>query len=984
MKTSVQFFLFAAFLVCLAAPGFSQQAYQEEYIRFYQGLPSDIVQKTQVDSKGLLYVATQRGLSLYDGYRFITSDEIKSGISGLVYNKGHLYFHDRQGLSKISYVRAAPQTIIANNYQDRFPNNDHFDNIFIDSRQRIWCTDFNNIKYIDNNKAIKYFEYDAGNNSIDNGVVFVEPVNGNVWAFTRNGLFIWNERTNQLKRHPNAWLGNQNYKSAFMPDKYRIFFALADGSIHVLNLRNYKVQKLPKLPDGNVPLGFGMLANKNLIVYTRQHIFAMTNASLDFITLYTAPQAQISHVLADKRTRLIWVSTNKGLVKLSPVEAITTYKIPQKTTPGNLVLSVVQEKNGNIWLINKAGELWLFDRHKQWKSYPANAHFSNVSISENEILLASDQGLFHITGGHVGKMNLEDLPKAPIKKAIIIRSKELWLLYGNHPIVRYKWPSLEKINQPFANSPDFWAENTWNDIIENTNGSIWISGWCPKDYGIVFFDARRNKFVDSSELRVNKDEGKYFGDYVNRIAKAPNAELLFSGYGGFSIVAPNGNVRKTISINDYPIANGHIEGIGVDNEGDIVFATGDGLHVYNPKSDKVIRISQIDGLPTDDLIYGFTKLNDGTFALGTDNGLTVVDVRKLLGPKTLNRLELTQITVDGKPRAAMTSDIELSKDENDMVLHFSNLSFSDRQKVFYRYKFKDDPYWSSLGNNPELSLNHIVPGKYELAIQTGNHMGQWQERSLNLTIVAHPPYYQSVLFYIILGVLAVMLLLLVNRQYLKRKRKEAQYMQKIRESEMQTLRAQMNPHFMFNTLNSINSFIIENKTEAASGYLTTFSKLMRSILEYSKEESISLDQELQALKLYLELEAVRLDYSFDYTINVPKSIRKNDMIKVPPLILQPFVENAIWHGLNHKPSPGNLYINVTQNDDRLTIRIEDDGIGREAAKQLKKKQTSHKSYGIEITQQRILMLDPHNAVEVIDLEENGKASGTAVIIILKI
>jgi len=141
---------------------------------------------------------------------------------------------------------------------------------------------------------------------------------------------------------------------------------------------------------------------------------------------------------------------------------------------------------------------------------------------------------------------------------------------------------------------------------------------------------------------------------------------------------------------------------------------------------------------------------------------------------------------------------------------------------------------------------------------------------------------------------------------------------------------------------------------------------------------IPLEDEMRTLGLYLELEAVRLEHSFDYTITVDKEL-KDDMIQIPPLILQPFVENAIWHGLRHKPQ-GNLYVNVTKpTEDCLKIRIEDDGIGRKAAGELKKQQTHHKSYGIEITIQRLEMLHPGNRVQIIDLTDSqGNSLGTAV------
>ncbi|KQB98868.1 hypothetical protein AQF98_21250 [Pedobacter sp. Hv1] len=218
----------------------------------------------------------------------------------------------------------------------------------------------------------------------------------------------------------------------------------------------------------------------------------------------------------------------------------------------------------------------------------------------------------------------------------------------------------------------------------------------------------------------------------------------------------------------------------------------------------------------------------------------------------------------------------------------------------------------------------------------------------------------------------------LNEQKVTQMEEELKLKNNIKEAEMQTLRSQMNPHFIFNTLNSINSYIIQHKTEVASEYLTTFSKLMRNILDLSKHETVTLAKEISTLNLYMELEALRLEHQFDYSIVVDKNIAP-EMIKVPPLVIQPFVENAIWHGLHNKKGNGHILIKITeQNESQLHITIEDNGIGRVASAALKKQQVNHKSYGIEITINRLQLLDENNSVIINDLYEEGKASGTSV------
>lgn len=213
--------------------------------------------------------------------------------------------------------------------------------------------------------------------------------------------------------------------------------------------------------------------------------------------------------------------------------------------------------------------------------------------------------------------------------------------------------------------------------------------------------------------------------------------------------------------------------------------------------------------------------------------------------------------------------------------------------------------------------------------------------------------------------------------------------QKMSEVEMQALRAQMNPHFIFNCLNSINRYIVKSDQATASLYLTKFAKLIRLILDNSNTKNVILANELEALKLYIDMELLRFDKKFRYCIEVDTSVRI-DSVEVPPLIIQPYVENAIWHGLLHKQSAGWLCITLTMPyEGMLQCVIEDDGIGREKARELRSKTaTTKKSLGMKLTESRLALLNRHaelNAsVEIIDLfgGENGNRhpAGTKVIL----
>ncbi|PWT70258.1 MAG: hypothetical protein C5B59_21005 [Bacteroidetes bacterium] len=202
--------------------------------------------------------------------------------------------------------------------------------------------------------------------------------------------------------------------------------------------------------------------------------------------------------------------------------------------------------------------------------------------------------------------------------------------------------------------------------------------------------------------------------------------------------------------------------------------------------------------------------------------------------------------------------------------------------------------------------------------------------------------------------------------------------------ETQVLRTQMNPHFIFNSLNSINLFILQNNRDEASSYLGKFAKLVRKILENSKETLIDLESELESVRLYLSLESARFGDRFEYDIIISDDIDMEN-VKVPPLIIQPFLENSIWHGLTLKEGRGRVELRVERQGAFLIFRIIDNGVGRrkDSAKN-GKPGIKHEPMGLKITSQRILRMfrnkpEPEEVISILDLEnDEGKPSGTEV------
>ncbi|HKZ65935.1 MAG TPA: histidine kinase, partial [Chitinophagaceae bacterium] len=340
--------------------------------------------------------------------------------------------------------------------------------------------------------------------------------------------------------------------------------------------------------------------------------------------------------------------------------------------------------------------------------------------------------------------------------------------------------------------------------------------------------------------------------------------------------------------------------------------------------------------------------------------------------------------------------------QNIFSFDFAAIDFRNPEDNRHLFMLENyDNMWRNSGTEHTAYYFNVPPGNYVFRVKAASSDGVWAEKSIKVFIT--PPWWNTWWFRIIAVVCIVALFYGLIRWRLHQKfrheldrsekekqlaemrQKTAELQQQATELEMQALRAQMNPHFIFNSLNSINRFILQNNKAQASEYLTKFSRLVRLILQNSQALSIPLESELESLQLYLELEAVRLDHHFEFKISVDDEL-DTDIITVPPLIIQPYAENAIWHGLMNKEEKGHLEIKLFREKDSLCCRITDDGIGRKKAAELKSKSAStHKSMGMQITASRIEMLQQKNQldahIKITDLIlPDGAAGGTEILL----
>ena len=333
---------------------------------------------------------------------------------------------------------------------------------------------------------------------------------------------------------------------------------------------------------------------------------------------------------------------------------------------------------------------------------------------------------------------------------------------------------------------------------------------------------------------------------------------------------------------------------------------------------------------------------------------------------------------------------ELHPDENDIAIQFSTLSFVPNENYSVSYKINDSK-WKTLDyKDKNLKLSSLSSGNYKIQLIINYNNAKIDLQTIQFEI--KKPFWLKPLFLIGFGLLFLGLIYMYYKwQIRKIEYKNKLQLEKINleknlnQSKLKAIKSQMNPHFFYNALNTIQSFILSNDKKQAVNYLSKFSNLTRTILEMTEKETISIAEEIKTLSLYLDIEKARFDEDFNYEINIGYGIDIEN-IKIPSMLLQPYVENAVKHGLLHKKGEKKLTIDFERVFDSLKITIDDNGIGRQKSAELNAiKNKDHSSFATEAMQNRIALLNQYKQNNIaINFEDkynkNKQSLGTKVII----
>ena len=876
--------------------------------------------------------------------------------------------------------------------------------LLVDSRGVLWVGTDKGLSLLDklNGNAINFIGL-LNNNFLNGNIVsgIVETSDSNIFVSTHDrGLNKFNWKTGIIKKYKQPILIKKNAIIKSKNEvKNKVKIEVIDDEIRKLSISDISSICLIKndLFVGSTAGLYKLDIKKNI----SQKIKFDSTASVGSLT--------------SDRSGTLWIGSEKGLFKYNGISTTICSEISlnQKST---LVLSLMTDKNGFIWLGTRGGAGFVKknDINITTLKIPLSDSNSvvNYIIEGSKVFLGTNNGLNIVNYklGGIDRINLSnDINNSGRNNVNTIceLSNDSLLIGTENGLLNINLNS-DKISSLFGMNND--SLNTFITSIFKSDNSILIG---TKGKGVWKLDLGNNSL--KSFLKSNyKDSNSISSDTIISISKSSLDEYWISSPFQINKTKSNFTTFKKYKF-DKKI-------IGVVCLNDKIFcATTDGLFNYQRENDHFDKINipasnlksiYIDNKSTlylssetgciefetitgnsklfESLIGNiYYKLNDGSKVLCGLSGNILMMIR---GKETIQKndfdIVITSFQIDSKEihKELFNKDsIYLSYQDNSFNLEFTGLDFSGKA-INFEYQligFDKDPIIVS--DRRYISYTNIDPGNYQLYIKSiGN------SKKFILTIKIESPiwtkwWFRSLIILVVFSLASLFYYLRLKNIRQKKVEAESRALQ----SELQALRLQMNPHFIFNSLNSIQSYITDNKQELASEYLALFARLIRKILDNSRKQAIPIAKEIETLEIYLTLERVRFDNQFDYKFDIDPNVDVH-WLTIPPMLIQPYIENSIKHGLRPKSSGGTIIIGMKMIDEiNMLCWIQDNGIGRKKALELKNQRlTSHKSIAMEATKDRLEILNSLRkqkvSVKVIDLYNNNEALGTKVELIIPI
>lgn len=663
----------------------------------------------------------------------------------------------------------------------------------------------------------------------------------------------------------------------------------------------------------------------------------------------------VYHIYEDTSSSL-WIGTlNSGILKFNPkTEQLTAWPVIKfGNEETRMVRTIFRDRSGQLWLGSRDKGLFKF--------YPEQNRFESV------------------TGAETYKIS-----SVTIRSIFEDKQGNFWIGTDNGINLYDRKTNKFEVFRAFKESP---KSNSIYQIGESPDGQYLYLA-CFRG-GFQIFDKTNKTFRSfSTGSSIKKDANKSYAMCFELLSKD---SVMVGTYGG-GICIINLKTGKSRSITEKQgLANNSVYGILRDGD-DFWLSTNRGLSCFNIRNNRIQNFGLKNYIQSNEFNEGaYCKTSDGTFYFGGVNGFNYFKPSELLRGEKSYKMVITAIKKGDEEVPFLTDKqgekfLKLHYNDNLIAFEFATLNFLSTQSNQYAYKLVGfDDKWIKAGNRTVAYYTKLSPGEYIFKVRALDGDSISTKEGASVKIVIEPPFWRTWWFYLLIALLIFGLIYLIFKwrtQIIDRN-----YSHKLAELELKALRSQMNPHFIFNSLNSIQYFILKKEPKAAYNYLTKFSTLMRMILQNSKHKSISLKAEHDWLQTYLELENLRMEDSLVFNIILDKNINP-EQIFVPTMVLQPYVENAIIHGLLPKEGIRKLDIEIFVDGQKLKCIITDNGIGRSKSHELNKARLkNHESTAMNLTKDRLAILNIETGdgvgPQLLDLyDEAGNSLGTKVELIL--
>lgn len=943
-----------------------------------EGLASSSVYDLIQDRNGFIWFGTANGVSKFDGHKFInytTSDGLNSSnITNLIEGtNGEIYFGNHE---KGFNVYTGGKIV---NYSNQTEQNLLFRGMFMDA-DKLYSYYANNISIVNPDSTINLFKRILPDTTVINKMIKLGD--GTIFAATSKGLYKFENHDlkkiniNGLDKQEIFWLCGAQDNNIILGANGQIYEIKNNTAVRTIEVNLFEKNNVIRvLKDTKGNIWFSIM-NRGFF-----YIEAGTNRITDIGKKMGLENATVNNFLEDNEGN-IWVSTygdgvfclnNLSLVNYSQKDGLSNNKVLalEKDNAGRMLvgtldgLNVLDGARFNI-VISRMGTILDYTY-----IYDINCINDTVYVSSSY-----HNSIYFI------RQNYKNDQFYFFNSSAFCITKDYKFINGfwSNDTYIQPYPPKTVYGERTYLFGDTNAVNKVYNILQDSRNNLWLG----TTLGLCHIVIHSDKMTNGQKTYFPQNE--ILSTTIKSIIQDRKDKIWFAGDKGIASYDLNDS-----SITSYPKIHEHdmssSNTLSVDKYNRLWIGSMNGLFILEKDSVKILNTET--GLPSNEIYSLYYDSTNNYMWIGSTKGLSSLNVTEFDNKKILPvNVQIKNVKSEDSVYASF-DNINFEPDANNIYIDFTAINYSSPASVKYQYKLEDE--WVDIPND-YLNFTSLKKGDYKLSIRGKTINSSWgTPKSISFSVL---PYFTETLFFraSVIGLLIIGLVFGASKRikYLKARNKEKlDVNNQMNELKHSALSAMMNPHFIFNSLNSVQYLINIDRKKEANDYISLMARLIRMNLETASESYIRLDEEINRLDLYLQIEKLRFSEKFNYEIFTGSGVEPNS-IMIPNMIIQPFVENSIWHGIMPSGRDGFIKLsfnfeNVTVNDNSFkffTIRITDNGIGLTEA--LKNKKDGHISKGIKIIQDRLILLSKERELPKPIIEElsikNQSTQGTEVVL----